>query len=66
MAIRTWFSIQRFDANICDWVARCNDGSDWYSSFDTAIYFCDLYRKDKERVRIVKEEVVYDPDRALQ
>ena len=61
MAIDTWFIVQKW-LNY-DWVDRTADGSDWYTTLDDAKYFCDSYIKDGERCRIVKQEVVYDPDR---
>tara|TARA_A100000171_G_scaffold49583_1_gene58960 strand:+ start:524 stop:733 length:210 start_codon:yes stop_codon:yes gene_type:complete len=62
MAIDTWFNVQRYDDYLQDWIPRSNDGSDWYSTLDSAKFFCNQYKLDGERVRIVKEEVVYDPN----
>jgi hypothetical protein len=41
MAINTWFNVQKWVDH--DWVDRSPDGSDWYSTFDNAKYFCDSY-----------------------
>ena len=61
--IDTWFNVQRWDERQCDWVPRCDDGSDWFTTLDNAKYFCDSYIKGGERCRVIREEVVYDPDR---
>lgn len=64
MSINVFFNVQKYDDFLQDWVARSDDGSDWYSSFDSAKFFCNQYELNGERVRIVKEEVVYDPNRS--
>lgn len=64
MTIDTLFSVQKYDDYLLDWVPRSPDGSDWYSTLDSAKFFCNQYKLDGERVRIVKEEIVYDPDRS--
>jgi hypothetical protein len=48
---------------VWEWVERSPDGCDHYSSLDHAKYFCDAYIKDGEECRVIREEVVYDPDR---
>ena len=62
MAINTWYIVQKFNRNTWEWEERDSDGSSWNSTFDSARYFCDDYAKDGEEVRVVKEEVVYEPD----
>lgn len=61
MAIDTWFNVQKWVDH--DWVDRSPDGSDWYSTFDNAKYFCDSYNNNGEVCRVIREEVIYDPNR---
>ena len=61
MAIHTWYNVQKWDERQCDWVERSADGSDWYSTLDNAKYFCNSYKAGGERVRVIREEVVYEP-----
>jgi hypothetical protein len=61
MSISTWYNVQKWDESQCDWVARCDDGSDWFSTLDNAKYFCNSYKAGGERVRVIREEVVYEP-----
>lgn len=61
--IGTNFIVQKFDRNVWEWIERSPDGCDHYSSLDHAKYFCDAYIKDGEECRVIREEVVYDPDR---
>lgn len=63
MAIDAWYVIQKFNRNDWEWYERDSDGSSYNCTLENARYFCDQYAKDGEEVRVVKEEVVYDPDR---
>jgi len=62
MAIDTWYVVQRFDRKTWEWEERDSDGSSYNSTLDNAKYFCDLYARDGEEVRVVREEVVYEPN----
>ena len=59
--INTYFIVQKFDRDVWEWVERSPDGSDHHSTFDNAKYFCDSYINDGEEVRVIREEVVYEP-----
>jgi hypothetical protein len=61
--IDTWYVVQRFNRKTWEWEERDSDGSSYNSTLDNAKYFCDAYIKDGEECRVIKEEVVYDPDR---
>lgn len=61
--IDTWYVVQRFNRKTWEWEERDSDGSSYNSTLDNAKYFCDSYIKDGEECRVIKEEVVYDPDR---
>ncbi len=61
MAIHTWYNVQKWDERRCDWVERRDDGSDWFTTLENAKYFCNSYKADGERVRVIREEVVYEP-----
>ena len=61
MSIHTWYNVQKWKDDGFDWLDRSPDGSDWYTTFDNAKYYCDSYIKNGERCRVIKEEVVYDP-----
>jgi len=63
MAIDTWFIVQKFNRKTWEWEERDDDGSSWNSTLSNAKYFCDRHIADGEECRVVKEEVVYDPDR---
>ena len=62
MAIDTWYIVQKFDRKTWEWEERDSDGSSYNSTLDNAKYFCDQYARDGEEVRVVREEVVYEPD----
>ena len=59
--ISTYFIVQKFDRDVWEWVERSPQGCDHYSSLDHAKFFCDAYIKDGEEVRVIREEVVYEP-----
>jgi len=61
--IDTWYVVQRFNRKTWEWEERDSDGSSYNSTLDNAKYFCDAYIKDGEECRVIREEVVYDPDR---
>ena len=61
MAIDTWYVVQKFSRKTWEWEERDSDGSSYNSTLDNAKYFCDVYARDGEEVRVVKEEVVYEP-----
>lgn len=63
MAMDTWFIVQKFNRKTWEWEERDDDGSSWNSTLSNAKYFCDRHIADGEECRVVKEEVVYDPDR---
>jgi len=63
MAIDTWFIVQKFNRKTWEWEERDDDGSSWNSTLSNAKCFCDRHIADGEECRVVKEEVVYDPDR---
>jgi hypothetical protein len=63
MAIDTWYVVQKFNRKTWEWEERDTDGSSYNSTLDNAKYFCDAYIKDGEECRVIREEVVYDPDR---
>jgi hypothetical protein len=63
MAIDTWYVVQKFNRKTWEWEERDSDGSSYNSTLDNAKYFCDAYIKDGEECRVIREEVVYDPDR---
>jgi len=60
--IGTYFIVHKFDRDVWEWVERSPDGSDHFSTLDNAKYFCDAYIKDGEECRVIREEVVYEPD----
>jgi len=62
MAINTYYIVQKFDRTVWEWVERSPDGSDHHSTLDNAKYFCDSYIKSGEECRVIREEVVYEPD----
>ena len=59
--IYEFYIVQKFDRNVWEWVERSPEGSDHFSTLDDAKFFCDHYAKDGEEVRVIKEEVVYEP-----
>ena len=61
--IYEFYIVQKFNRGVWEWVERSPDGGDHYSSLDHAKFFCDAYIKDGEECRVIREEVVYDPDR---
>lgn len=61
--IYEFYIVQKFDRNVWEWVERSPDGCDHFSTLANAKYYCDSYIKDGEECRVIKEEVVYDPDR---
>lgn len=61
MAIGTWYVVQKFNRKTWEWEERDSDGSSYNSTLDNAKYFCNQYHKDGEEVRVIKEEVVYEP-----
>ena len=63
MAIDTWYVVQRFNRKTWEWEERDDDGSSWNSTLSNAKYFCDRHIADGEECRVIREEVVYDPDR---
>ena len=44
-----------------EWEERDSDGSSYNSTLDNAKYFCNQYHREGEEVRVIKEEVVYEP-----
>ena len=62
MAMDTWFIVQKFNRKTWEWEERDDDGSSWNSTLSNAKYFCDTDIADGEECRVVKEEVVYEPD----
>ena len=58
-----YYIVQKFDRTVWEWEKRSPDGCDHYYSLDHAKCYCDIYIKDGEECRVIKEEVVYDPDR---
>ena len=62
MAMDTWFIVQKFNRKTWEWEERDDDGSSWNSTLSNAKYFCDRHIADGEECRVVKEEVVYEPD----
>ena len=61
--IYEFYIVQKFDRNVWEWVERSPDCCDHFSTLNKAKYYCDSYIKDGEECRVIKEEVVYDPDR---
>lgn len=59
--INTYYIVQKFDRKLWEWVEYDVADSDHYSTLGNAIYFCDRYTEDGEEVRVIKEEVVYEP-----
>lgn len=59
--IDTWYVVQRFNRKTWEWEERDSDGSSYNSTLDNAKYFCDSYINDGEEVRVIREEVVYEP-----
>ena len=62
MVIDTWFIVQKFNRKTWEWEERDDDGSSWNSTLSNEKYFCDRHIADGEECRVVKEEVVYEPD----
>lgn len=61
MSINVWYVVQKFNKKTWEWEERDSDGSSYNSTLDNAKYFCDQHVKDGEEVRVIKEEVVYEP-----